>query len=139
MTIHEQNIFLIKEYEEAVRYMNNANEALQKSKKDDRYYSDKKYVRTACGVAYSGVLLALDAWLTLKGIPKPNKKQRKSIEYYMSNITELDKKLLSNLHTVYNILHLAGYYDGVTNIKVIQAGFESANEIIEKIKPERAA
>jgi hypothetical protein len=41
MTIHERNIFLNKEYEEAVRYMNNAKEALQKSKKDDRYYMEE--------------------------------------------------------------------------------------------------
>jgi len=81
MTIGEQQILLKKEYSEAVRYMNNAEETLQKAKKDGNHYADKKYVRTACGTAYNGVLLALDAWFALKGIPKPNKKQRKSIEY----------------------------------------------------------
>ncbi|MDR0303338.1 MAG: DUF5618 family protein [Chitinispirillales bacterium] len=137
MTVCEQNIFLNKEYDEAVRYMNNAREALQKSKKDDDgFYNDAKYVRSACGIAYLGVLRALDAWLTLKGIPKPNKKQRKSIEYYKDNVAKLDGKLTKRLNNAYNILHLSGYYDGETNIKVIQAGFESANEIIERIKPQ---
>jgi len=136
MTTGEQQIFLKKEHAEAVRYMNNAKETLQKAKKDGNHYTDKKYVHTACGTAYNGVLLALDAWFVLKGIPKPNKKQRKSIEYYMSNVAQIDKKLAASLHAAYNVLHLDGYYDGVTNVKVIAAGFEDAYEIIEKIKPE---
>ena len=138
MTIGEQNILLKKEYAEAVRYMDNAKETLQKAKRDGSHYTDKKYVRTACGTAYNGVLLALDAWFVLKGIPKPSKKQRKSIEYYMSNVAQIDKKLAAALHSAYNVLHLAGYYDGVTNVKVITGGFEDAYEIIEKIKPETA-
>ena len=136
MTIGEQQIFLKKEYAEAVRYMDNAKETLQKAKKDGNHYTDKKYVRTACGTAYNGVLLALDAWFVLKGIPKPNKKQRKSIEYYMSNVAQIDKKLAASLHAAYNVLHLDGYYDGITNVKIIADGFEVAYEIIEKIKPE---
>ena len=136
MPNEEQQIFLKKEHAEAVRYMDNAKEALQKSRKDDYYYSDKKYVRTACAIAYSGILLALDAWFVLKGIPKPSKKQRKSIEYYMSNVAQIDKKLAAFLHSAYNVLHLDGYYDGETNVKVIAAGFEIAYKIIEKIKPE---
>jgi len=138
MTIDEQQILLKKEYAEAIRYMNNAKETLQKAKKDGNYYTDKKYVRTACGTAYNGVLLALDAWFVLKGIPKPSKKQRKSIEYYMSNVAQIDKKLVTSLHAAYNALHLDGYYDGITNVKMITAGFDAAYEIIEKIKPEDA-
>jgi len=138
MSNEEQQIFLKKEYNEAIRYMDNAKETLQKAKKDGNYYTDKKYVSTACGTAYKGILLALDAWFVLKGIPKPSKKQRKSIEYYMSNITKIDKKLVASLHSAYNILHLDGYYDGITNVKIIADGFEVAYEIIEKIKPEDA-
>jgi len=39
---------------------------------------------------------------------------------------------------VYNILHLSGYYDGETSIKTIQTGFEMANVVINRIKPEAA-
>ena len=132
MSNDEQQIFLKKEYAEALRYMDNAKETLQKAKKDGNYYTDKKYVSTACGTAYKGILLALDAWFVLKGMPKPSKKQRKSIEYYMSNIAQIDKKLLASLHSAYNILRLDGYYDGITNVKIIADGFEVAYEIIEK-------
>jgi hypothetical protein len=135
MSNEEQVVFLKKEYTEAIRYMDNAKEFLQKAKKDGALYTDKKYVRVACGTAYSGVLVALDAWFALKGISKPNKKQRKSIEYYMSNVAKIDKKLAAFLHAAYNVLHLCGYYDGVMDVKVIAAGFDDAYEIIEKIKP----
>ncbi|MCL1945764.1 MAG: DUF5618 family protein [Chitinivibrionia bacterium] len=136
MTREEQNVFFNEEYAEAIRYMDNAKETLEKAKKNGNYYTDQKYVQTACGTAYNGVLRALDAWFVIKGIPKPNKKQRKSIDYYTLNISQIDKKMLNCLRNAYNVLHLDGYYDGITNVKVINAGFEVAYEIIDKIKPE---
>ncbi|MCL1947201.1 MAG: DUF5618 family protein [Chitinivibrionia bacterium] len=136
MTKEEQNVFLSKEYFEAIRYMDNAKEFLLKAEKDGTLYTDEKYIRVACATAYSGVLLALDAWFVLKEIPKPNQKQRKSIEYYMSNIAKIDKKMASFMHIAYDVLHLAGYYDGIKGVKVISGGFDAAYEIIDKIKPE---
>jgi hypothetical protein len=136
MTLQEQNTFLSREFAEATRYMNNAKEALDRTAKEDNYYKDDKYVRTACGVAYLGVLRALDAWLKLKGVLEPNKKKHKSIDYYKSNLEKKKRKMVSRMDTVYAILHLDGYYRGITNVKVIQSGFEVAYEIIEKIKPE---
>ena len=137
MTREEQTAFLSKEYLEAIRYMDNAKETLSKAKKEDYgFYKDKKYVRTACGTAYNGVLIAVDAWFVLKGVPKISKKQRKSIEYYYQNVAKLDKKLLSQLQAAYSVLHLEGYYDGITDVKLINRGFELADEIINKIKPE---
>ena len=132
-----QNEMLSREYAEAIRYIDNAKETLLKAGKNGNNYADKKYVKTACGTAYCGVLIALDAWFAIKGIPEPNKKQRKSIKYYMSNIAQIDGKLASDMDDAYNILHLDGYYTGITRIKTIESGFDAAYEIIEKIKPER--
>ncbi|GBU21603.1 hypothetical protein R80B4_01499 [Fibrobacteres bacterium R8-0-B4] len=137
MTPEEQNAFLSKEYGEAVRYMDNAQETLKRAgKQDDKYYKDEKYVKSACGIVHLGVLVALDAWLTLKEVPVPKKKQRKSIGFYTDAIAKLDHKMLSDLQTEYEIVHLIGYYDGVRRIRVIEEGFAAAYEIIEKIKPE---
>ena len=133
----EQNALLLKWYAEANCYMDNAKETLQKAGKDGSHYTDPKYVQTACGTAYNGVLIALNGWLALKGIPEPHKKQRKSIEYYMSNIAKIDKKLASIMDDAYRILHLYGYYDGIRNVKEIGIGFDAAYEIIDKIKPEQ--
>ena len=124
-----------KYYNEAIRYINNAKECLVKADKDGKFYNDRKYVKMACGTAYSGVLVALDAYLTLKGIEKPKGKARKSIEYYQSAITNIDKKMLNYLNSAYQILHLSGYYDGLQNVAVVKEGFDLANKIIEKIRP----
>jgi len=135
MSLQEQEAVKEQYYNEAIRYMDNAKEYLKSAKKEGKFYHDQKYVKTACGVAYSGLLVALDGFLMLKGIDKPTKKTKKSIEYYQSSVTKIDKKMLDYLNSAYRILHLWGYYDGIENVNVIKEGFEDAYKIIEKIKP----
>jgi hypothetical protein len=134
MSTEEQQELKQKSYAEALRYMNNAKETLRKAKKEDNFYSDRKYVRTACGTAYNGVLMALDAYLKLKDVEMP-KRKRRSIEFYAENVGKMDRKLLQYLNGAYDILHLSGYYDGVLDARVVSAGFANAYEIINKIKP----
>jgi hypothetical protein len=136
MSIEEQQAIKEKYYSEAIRYMDNAREYLKSAKKDGKFYRDPKYVKTACGTAYSGVLVALDGFFTLKGIhTSKSKKARRSIEYYQQNLAKQDKKMLDYLNSAYNILHLSGYYDGIESVNVIKEGFNLANALIEKIKP----
>ena len=135
MSTEEQQEIKYNAYSEAMRYMENAKAVLQKARKEDDFYNDRKYVRMACGTAYSGTLLALDAYLQLKNVELP-KKKRRSIEFYTSHVAQLDRKLLTYLNRVYDILHLSGYYDGVQDAVVIKRGFDNAYQIIDKIKPE---
>ncbi|GHV65343.1 hypothetical protein FACS1894199_05780 [Bacteroidia bacterium] len=135
MSNEEQEGIKQRAYAESMRYMNNAKETLQKARKEDNFYTDKKYVRTACGTAYNGVLLALDAYFELKGVEMPQKKKHKSIEFYMIEAGKLDGKLSKELHAAYRILHIDGYYEGILKASVIRDGFASAYEIINKIKP----
>ena len=139
MSVLEQQELREKYYGEAIRYMSNAKEYLKSAKKEGSTYRDPKYVRTACGTAYSGLLIALDCFLILKGIHKPKSKERKSIEYYQKNLDKLDGKMLDSLNDAYKILHLSGYYDGIQNVNVIKEGFHIAGKIIEKIKPAQEA
>ncbi|MDR2906561.1 MAG: DUF5618 family protein [Bacteroidales bacterium] len=135
MSIQEQQTVREKYYNEAMRYMSNAKENLQKAGKEDNFYLDDKYVKTACGVAYNGVLKALDGYFELKEVKKP--RGRRSIEFYENALAKLDKKLLAYLNNVYQVLHLLGYYDGNRSVKIIQAGIEDAHVIINYIKPKR--
>ena len=135
MTVHEQEQTKERYYSEAMRYMDNAKECLQKAKKEGKFYNDPKYVKMACGTAYSGVLTALDGFLLLKGVEKPKGKNRKSIEYYHDNLGKLDRKMLNYLNSVYKTLHLWGYYDGIERADIVKTGFEDAYTLIEKIKP----
>jgi len=134
MSINEQQALKEHYYNEAIRYMENAKECLKKAKKEGDYYHDTKYVKMACGTAYSGLLIALDGFLRLKDI-KPNRKERKSIEYYQSNIIKIDRKILYYLNSAYKILHLSGYYDGIEKASVIKDGFDEAYKIIDTVKP----
>ena len=138
MTIQAQEQTKAAYYGEAMRYMDNAKEYLKNAKKDGNYYQDKKYVKTACGTAYNGVLVALDGFFTLKGFEKPKGKQRKSIEFYQHNLAQTDKKMLDTLNSAYQILHLWGYYDGIGNAVVVKQGFDEAYKLIEKVKPANA-
>jgi len=135
MSAQEQQTIREKYYNEATRYMDNARECLIKAQKKDNNYQDPKYVRMACGTAYSGLLIALDCFFILKGLHKPASKTRKSIEHYQKNIGQIDKKMAAQLDNAYKVLHLSGYYDGIKNATVIKTGFDEAGKIIEKIKP----
>jgi hypothetical protein len=44
--------------------------------------------------------------------------------------------MVDYLNSAYKILHLYGYYDGVEDAVVVRRGFEEAQKIIEKIKPD---
>jgi tetratricopeptide (TPR) repeat protein len=125
-------------YREAVRYIENALEILRtKAKKKDRYYEDVKYVKMACGTAYSGVLLALDAYLELKGMPLEKKKGSQiSVKDYQKALSQIDNKILKEFNTTYRILHIEGYYQGEDKYGVIREGMDSAIQIINKIRPQ---
>ena len=137
MSAQEQQDIKEKYYGDAMRYMDNAKDCLLKAKKEGKFYNDQKYVRMACGTAYNGVLVALDGFFMLKGVEMPKGKARKSIEFYHNNLGKLDRKMLNYLNSAYEILHLWGYYDGITKADVVKSGFDDAYTLIEKIKPEQ--
>ena len=138
MSVQEQQETKEKYYSEAIRYMDNAKECLKKAKKDGNFYQDPKYVKMACGTAYSGLLVALDGYFILKEAhTTKSKKERKSIEYYQRNLAKDNKKMLQYLIIAYQNLHLFGYYDGAQDATVIKSGFDYAYGIIDKIKPAR--
>jgi hypothetical protein len=135
MSLQDQQDIKEKYYNEAIRYMDNAKEDLKSAKKEGGFYYDKKYVKRACGTAYSGVLVALDCFVQLNSGKKISGKDRKSIDFYRGHITAINRKMLGQLNSAYEILHLWGYYDGITNAKTVKDGFDLAYALIETIKP----
>ncbi|MDR0518334.1 MAG: DUF5618 family protein [Fibromonadaceae bacterium] len=140
MTIEEQEKIKAKEYAKAMRFMANAKDDLKQAGRDGRFFEDPKYVSSASGIAYRGVLIALEAWLQLKGVEMPKENKRgeikgKSIGFYREHLRRLDKRFLRELNGVYEALHLAGYYDCTISASTIDDGFEIADGIIERIKP----
>ena len=134
MSTEEKNELKKSAYAEAMRYIDNAKDALHKAKRQEKYYTDTKHVRTASGTAYSGMLLALDTLLLIKNVRLPSK-SRKSIDWYRDQLRKMDWKLLNEVNTAYGILHLLGYYEGHNLVEVIDTGMDSAISVIKKIKP----
>jgi len=122
---------------EALRYITNAKEILSKSAIEDGRYADKKYVKSACGVAYLGVLKAIDEFLLQKGISE--KKLPKKVEEYAKALKQYassrDGKLLKAFSDIYDELHIAGYYRGnLHRVDVVKAALRGAEEFIRKLR-----
>jgi len=121
---------------EALRYIDNAREILSKSKIEDGRYADEKYVKSACGVAYLGVLKAIDQFLMRKGVeakvlPKKVEEYQKSLKKYASSY---NGKLLKAFDDIYEELHIAGYYRGfLHSTEVVRAALRGAEEFIRKL------
>lgn len=122
---------------EPVRYLENAKELLRKSPIEGNRYADEKYVKSACGVAYLGVLKAIEEHLLKKGLtkkelPKKVEEYRKALQKYISIH---NGKLLKEFDDLYDELHIAGYYRGMLHrVDVVRGALKGAKEFIEKLK-----
>jgi hypothetical protein len=116
---------------EAKRFLKNAKEILSKTEIEyGKIYKDPKATREAAGIAYLAALLAIDGYLISKGTPKD--KLPTSIDGYMDAVRKIPRngKLMANLITAYQNLHVFAYYRGGVNVDMIKAGIKSVEEII---------
>ncbi|MBF0404754.1 DUF5618 family protein [Candidatus Magnetominusculus xianensis] len=122
--------------QEAMRYIENAKETLKKSPIEDNLYTDDKYVKSACGIAYLGVLKAIDTYLLLHGLEK--KKLPKKVEEYRKSIksfaSQHNGKLLRQFEDIYDELHIAGYYRGMLHsVSTVKGAINTAKDFIERL------
>lgn len=117
---------------EAKRFLKNAKEILSKTEIEyGKIYKDPKATREAAGIAYLAALLAIDGYLISKGTPKD--KLPTSIDGYMDAIRKIPRngKLMANLITAYQNLHVFAYYRGGVGVEMIKEGIKSVEEIIK--------
>lgn len=122
---------------EAIRYLNNAKELLNKSPIEGKVYTDIKYVKSACGVAYLAVLEAINETLLHKGYTK--KELPKKVEEYekalKKHISIHNGKLQREFTMLYHGLHIAGYYRGdIFSVDAVKDYIKAAKEFIDKVK-----
>ena len=121
---------------EPLRYLENAKEILGKSPIEDNRYVDVKYVKSACGVAYLGVLEAINEVLLKKGLskkelPKKVEEYRKALQKYVS---AHNGKLLREFDDIYDELHIAGYYRGLLHrTNIVKDAILAAKDFINKL------
>ena len=119
----------INPIDEARRYVANAEEIIEKSKYDPEtnLFKDKKYVRIAGDTLWKGCLIALDAVFQIR-----KGKGRPSIEKYKQAVAKRDGKLLQFVNSGYETMHLCMGYDGNKDRKICDAGFDMAQNIINR-------
>ena len=121
---------------EPTRYLQNARERLKEAPIEDNIYTDVKPVREALGTAYLAVLEAINASLLRKGVTK--KELPRSVEGYRTVLRRHrlahNGKLLREFESLYDLLHIAGYYRGlVYNVRVVKDALRAAHAFIEKV------
>lgn len=117
--------------EEARRYVENAKTLLVEHGELDtetRLYGDRKYVRMAGDTLWKGVLLILDSVFHVR----KDRRTRVHIEDYQEAVGKRDKKLAKLVYSGYEIMHLYMGYDGILVKNTCDAGFQIANEIIDR-------
>ena len=117
--------------EESRRYVDNAEKTLRENGRYNselKQYEDDKYVRAAGHYLWHSVLLALDAVFEVR----KDRRTRVDINDYYDAVRKRDKKLLALVNNSYNTMHLSMDYDGNSRKKVCDAGFELANDIIDR-------
>ena len=124
-------------HKEALRYLNNAKEILNRVPVEDNRYTDTKPVREAFGTAYLSILEAINEVLLKHGfskkeLPRSVEGYRKALQKY---VTVHNGKLLKDFEMLYDALHIAGYYRGlIYNVDAVKDYIKSTKTFIEKLK-----
>ena len=121
---------------EAVRYLNNARGILRRVPVERDIYVDRKPVREAMGTAYLAVLEAINAALNRRGVPR--KELPRSVDAYRAalqrHLAPRNGKLLREFESLYDALHIAGYYRGlIYHRKLVRDALDAAQRFIEKV------
>jgi len=120
-------------FSNAKRYFTNAKETLAKSPIEYDRYKDEKYVKEASGMAYLAALQAIDGYLLSIGVSSD--KLPTSITEYEKSLRKIphNGKLMAAMATVYENLHILGYYRGGVGVGMIKEGFQKAKLIIDTL------
>jgi hypothetical protein len=121
---------------EAMRYLENARDILEGVPVEDNIYTDKKPVREAFGTAYLAVLEAIDEALLKKGFTR--KELPKSVDGYIAalkkHLSVNNGKLTREFDSLYDALHIAGYYRGLLyETGIVRDAMKSAEIFIKRI------
>jgi hypothetical protein len=123
--------------DEARRYIQNGKDTLVLAGIEENgfYHKDPKYVSKAAGIAYVGVLKAIDGLYV--HLTKQNPDDLKHVEAYnavLRSIPKESKRLLRSFNTLYMYLHVGMYYREERRVSISETAFELADEFVDAIE-----
>ncbi len=124
-------------YDQALRYIDSAEAELKKSGKDEegKYYSNKKHVKCAGGIAYAGILQAAKWYIALKGIAINDDADEREIK---TALAKLNRNAYLSFDHFYSYLHCSVHQHGNSNVFWITDAMKKARDFIALLKPEKA-
>ena len=117
-------------YDEAMRYMYNAEELLEKAEPKEGFYTDLKYLKSAAGTAYAGIEKAAKWYAKLNGVEIKGG----SVEMIKDGLRQINWKVLKQFVSLYSIIHIAIYYEDSAKIKNVKEAFKDAKQFIGYLK-----
>jgi hypothetical protein len=123
--------------DEARRYIQNGKDTLVLAGIEDNgfYHKDPKYVSKAAGIAYVGILKAIDGLYV--HLTKQNPDDLKHVEAYravLKSIPKIGKRLFRDFNTLYMYLHVGMYYREQKDVAVSESAFELSDEFVDAIE-----
>jgi hypothetical protein len=121
---------------ESIRYLHNAKGILKGVPIEGDIFVDVKLVREAMGTAYLAVLEAINEALLKRGVAK--KDLPRSVEGYrkalQKHMAVRNGKLLREFESLYDALHIAGYYRGlIYDAAMVKDALKAARTFIAKV------
>jgi len=121
---------------EGVRYLENARAVLRHAAVEGETYLDRKPVREAMGTAYLAILEAINEALMRRGVAR-NDLPRSVDAYRIALQRQLgvrNGKLAREFESLYDLLHVAGYYRGfIYRRKAVKAALDDAESFIARL------
>jgi hypothetical protein len=133
--VHEKCYNKLMKKETPERYLANAKDTLSKAGIEDNRYLDIKYVKSACGIAYLGVLKAIDEYLLRQGLhPKDLPKKVEEYQKALKKHSVHNGKMLGQFNALYDELHVAGYYRGMLHhVDMVKSALKIAADFVHKL------
>jgi hypothetical protein len=120
-------------YDQALRYIKKAEAELKKSGKDEdgKYYTTKKYVKSAGGIGYAGILEATKQYIVLNGIAINDDTDEKEIKVALA---KLNPKAVEPFNHFYSYLYFSVHLYCNSNVAMLSEVFKEAKEFIALLK-----
>ena len=118
-------------YEEAMRYVEYAQEQFALSPMEKNYYTDLKFVKAGGGTIYAGIEKAAKWYIVLMGGTIAKNAKESEIT---KGLSKINKTALNMFNDLYSYFHIAVYYNGNNDSKKIKDSIMVAKKFISLLK-----